>query len=110
MLMRLERIFGKEALTVKWNNWARILQSCAREVKFVKSLWNGVTAHDIVAQVVRYIMWAVEREEAQATSVTMEWLDQATDYWRDCPGARQGSVCAPLPWHGGRAPQEHADI
>ena len=47
-------------------------------------MWNGLTASDLVAHVIDYIMWALGHEEIQVEKVTQEWLDRGRD---GTPGA-----------------------
>ena len=40
-LMRLERKFGKDALSGKWNNLNNVLQVCGKEVESASNMWDG---------------------------------------------------------------------
>ena len=75
--MRLVRRFGRDALTGKWNNLNRVLQSCCKELESASELWSGLTAADLVCHFVDYLMWALENEEVACAAITHEWLDKA---------------------------------
>ena len=47
-------------------------------------MWSAATTSDLVSHVARYVIWALEHKEVQASQVTMEWLDKAKD---GTPGA-----------------------
>ena len=77
--MKLERQFGKEVLTDKWNNMTRIMQLCGKAAE-AASMWSdGTSTSALIALVVRYISWALEHEEVRPSEVTVDWLDQKRD-------------------------------
>ena len=78
-LMRLERRFGKDVLTGKWNNLNRVIQLCGEEMRLAEKMWGDNSVSDLVGYVVSYISWALEHEEATAVTITQEWLDKTRD-------------------------------
>ncbi len=79
LFMKLERQFGKEVLTDKWNNMTRIMQICSKAAE-AASMWSdGTSTSVLIALVVRYIYWALEHEEVNPSNVTVEWLEKKRD-------------------------------
>ena len=56
-IMRLERAWGRETLSGKWNNLNRLLQLCSKEAEASARRWNGQTASDLVSHVIEYVEW-----------------------------------------------------
>ena len=83
-LMLMERKFGKDVLSSKWNNLARLLQTCSKEAESGGKMWDGLGAGDLVHLVLQYLMWALNHEEVVASAITMDWLDKGRD---GTPGA-----------------------
>jgi hypothetical protein len=83
-LQRLEHKYGKDVLSGRWNTLNRLLQICSKEAESASQMWNGLTASDLVAHVIDYIMWALGHEELQVDKITQEWLDKGRD---GTPGA-----------------------
>ena len=40
-LMKLERKFGKDVLSGKWNNLNKVAQVCGREIELANKKWDG---------------------------------------------------------------------
>jgi len=83
-LMKLERKFGKDVLSGKWNNLNKVLQVCGKEVEAARKMWDGCDVSCLVLHVLQFIMWALQHEMVSTTGVTMEWLDKTRD---GTPGA-----------------------
>ena len=78
-LMRIERMFGKEALSGRWANLNRLLQVCGKEAQSAPQLWNGLEATRLVDHVLDYILWGLKHEEVEPLQITQAWLDKGRD-------------------------------
>lgn len=79
LLMALERKFGKEVLSAKYNNLIRILQICHKELEGAPKMWDGSTCSDLAAQIVHFVSWACEHEQVTPIGLTVEYLDKTRD-------------------------------
>ena len=77
--MKLERRFGKDAFTSKYNNLNRVVQLCAKEMDTAARMWDSASTPVLVRHIVFYIMWLLEHEKMAASSMTQEWLDKSRD-------------------------------
>jgi len=83
-LMALERKFGKDVLSGKWNNLNKVLQACDKEYTSSRKMWDECGVSHLVSLVLQYVMWGLQHEVVSVGGVTMEWLDKARD---GTPGA-----------------------
>lgn len=79
VFMDLERKFGKDAFTSKFNNLNRVLQLCAKEAETGGKMWDGASTPALVRLVMHYIMWMLEHEKITGGGITVEWLDKTRD-------------------------------
>ena len=83
-LMKLERQFGKDVLTSKWNNLSRLLQLCGKEIEVACKMWNDAKPSHLISLVLQYLSWALQHQAISPSTVTVEWLDKTRD---GTPGA-----------------------
>ena len=63
-LMKMERKFGKDVLTGKWNNLSRLLQLCGKEVEIGGKMWDDAKTSQLVSFVLDYMWWALESQSS----------------------------------------------